>query len=404
MGCIISLSTTRNVIYYLLVTCLLLLPVTYFLAKSNRISFFPSYLVGLSVLGLIGTREFKAVFERSRTTLILILSFLAYSALTALWSNDPGLKPLALYAGYGLLILTFVFGIAMAELRFGWFRDVFLLLLVLSATVSACYSMYLFQIIQFDPLVDDRLYSLGGLHNPVVGALSYGAAFVLMMSYLPTTKETLLRVVLVLLMVILFAGIINTGTRSVWIGLIAAFICLVYLLPAANLKLKLGLGIGGILFAILSFAIILELGLDEKLLARSTSFRPEIWQNLMSKMMSAKLMLGYGINSSAEIHHVQYVFDHPHSIYLSTLFYGGVVGLVLFLSVISRVLYLQLTKPQASSIYIVTLLVFGLVCLIFDGNRLVRKIDFVWLLIWLPIAFSLSVECKENDKTCPRAD
>lgn len=392
MGYIISLSTVRNAFFYLLLACLLILPVTYFLAKSNRISFIPCYLIGISVLALIGSKEASIVWVNSKNTLLLLLLFLGYIALTALWSTEAGLKPFSLYAGYGLLIFTFIFGIAMLELRFEWFRDAFVLLLVLSATVSSCYSIYLFQHIQFDPLVNDRLYPLGALHNPVVGALSYGAVFVLAMSYLPTCADRVLQWLLIVSAAIILAGVFLTGTRSVWIGFIAAYASLVYLLPHARFRTKLALIAAGVISLVAVVTIIWSLGFDTALMARSTSFRPEIWHTVISKMLNDNLILGYGINSNASIKHAQLVFDHPHSIYISTLFYGGIVGLMLFLFIVVRIFYLSLRDIQGSSIIILTLFVFGLVCLLFDGNRLVRKIDFVWLLVWLPIAFFVAAQ------------
>ena len=363
---------------------------TYFLAKTNRISFFPTYLIGLSVLGLISANEITQVLTRNRTALTILSIFLAYAALTVFWSNDAQFKTFALYTGYGLLIITFVIAIPLLAHRFPWFIDVFLRLLVLAAVISCCYSLCFYYLLDdYRPLGFDRLYSLGGLHNPVVSALSYGAALVLVLSFASICRDNALKVLTFFIGILLLAGIMHTGTRSVWIGLIAAGLCVIAVLPNPGAQKKLVLGVVGLTCLLIAGVSIWILGYHEALLERSTSFRPQIWVEFLTKIVSGNFFLGFGINTDPAFYADGIEFKHAHSIYLSTLFYGGIVGLGLFLTLIGQVIYTQVKNPTRLTIYVLPLLVFGLVCLVFDGNRLVRKVDFTWLLIWLPIALSL---------------
>jgi hypothetical protein len=39
-------------------------------------------------------------------------------------------------------------------------------------------------------------------------------------------------------------------------------------------------------------------------------------------------------------------------------------------------------------IYAISALSFGLTCLLIDGDKLLTKINFIWLLFWLPVAIA----------------
>ena len=43
-----------------------------------------------------------------------------------------------------------------------------------------------------------------------------------------------------------------------------------------------------------------------------------------------------------------------------------------------------------------SLLTYGFAVLMFDGNRLISKIDFIWLVFWLPVAFAAFLELDEK--------
>ncbi len=399
MGLIIFLSNVRSVIFHVLLVSVLLLPITYFLAKSSVVVYFPSYLIGLSVLALLTTKEFSQVVRQSKTTLLYVVCFLIYMALSALWSANPSLKSLGLYLAYILLIITFVFSFSLLELRFPRFVELFLLLLLVSASISICYSIHLFQTLGYETPEDDRMYSMGGVSNPVISALSYGTVFVLSLSFLSQCKDRILGILIVLMMSIILIGIIYTQTRSVWVGIVAAFFTLIFVSSKSTFKHKLfqcGLAIL-VLLAILT--IIWMLGYHESLLERSTSFRPEIWQEVTRRLPQDNLLFGYGIAANPEVHYQHLVFAHPHSIYLSTVFYGGLVGLALFFALLGRLAFVLVRNSNADLVLVMPLLVYGLVCLIVDGDKLVRKVNFIWLLVWLPVALAISQEVKSKLST-----
>ena len=157
-----------------------------------------------------------------------------------------------------------------------------------------------------------------------------------------------------------------------------------------------------ILFCLIPVTLIASYlsGFTELMLKRSTSFRPEIWQATITQWLNGNLMLGAGIQTAFDLYIAPNKFMHPHSLYLSTLYYGGILGLGLLLMSIGRLFWVLLHKADLDvKTYALPLLVFGLVTLLFDGNRLVAKVDFLWLCFWLPVALTLLAESRADRVT-----
>ncbi len=122
-----------------------------------------------------------------------VVGFLAYMSVTTLWSGEP--YSLFLYFGYGLLLIAFLKSFALVQaLNFDVFWG-FRLSLIISAVFSASVSIYIFTFIEPSPS-GGRLQAMGGLYNPVVGALSYGAALIFTYSALVDTQSRVAKLLL----------------------------------------------------------------------------------------------------------------------------------------------------------------------------------------------------------------
>ena len=328
-----------------------------------------------------------------------VVGFLAYMSVTTLWSGEP--YSLFLYFGYGLLLIAFLKSFALVQaLNFDVFWG-FRLSLIISAVFSAGVSIYIFNFIEPSPS-GGRLQAMGGLYNPVVGALSYGAALIFTYSALVDTQSRVAKLLLFLGACILMLVIIYTGTRSVWVGLFVGLFML--FLSRRDLTLRRKVMVMFLLLAGIIMALVLlwhskDSDLHRFIFERWTSHRPKIWVATIKQMLSYRLMVGYGINANESLAY-QAIYDHPHSIYLATLFYGGIIGLGLFMLMLLRMYYAIIqNRSHAYFIYALPLLTYGLICLLFDGNRPLEKINFTWLLIWLPIGLAMA---QEHESRPPR--
>ena len=82
------------------------------------------------------------------------------------------------------------------------------------------------------------MYSLGGLHNPMIGGLSYGAALILGIAHCINQTEKTKKLLMALVCLVIFVGVIYTGTRSAWVGVIFAVLTLIMFHPKLSLTKK----------------------------------------------------------------------------------------------------------------------------------------------------------------------
>jgi O-antigen ligase len=139
------------------------------------------------------------------------------------------------------------------------------------------------------------------------------------------------------------------------------------------------------------------MGYWDEVLHRALSFRPEIWLKAVRDTTQENLILGKGIASSSRLLIDGISHHHPHSIYVSTFFYGGLTGALLLVTLISACLK-ELIKKDFTPLVILALstLLYAVSTLMIDGNRLLEKIDFHWLVFWLPVALCLVATGEEN--------
>jgi O-antigen ligase len=371
---------------------LLLLIASYFLAPNLRISYFPSYLIGLIGLSFALSGRFNQVILQTPIISILLAITVIAACISSFGASDAASA--LLVGGYGLLILTFVYCIAYLTEELSWFANALLGAVVTAACVSSAFSIYFFYSLDYQPLDEHRLFALGGLSNPVRSAISYGAALTLAVSQLAACRERVLGLLLAVMAIILLVAIGLTGTRSVWIGLFVAICALLYIAPTSARRRVITIATFAGVCMLLSIAGYIY-GYADAITSRALSFRPEIWTATIGEWLSGNWLLGAGMQATIDLRIPPNEFAHPHSLYLSTLYYGGLIGLALLILLIGKLLWVLVrVADPILRVQTLPLLLFGLTTLLFDGNRLIEKVDFLWLCFWLPIALTLHAEAK----------
>ena len=384
-----------EVIYAALGIMVLLSIAAFFLAESGKINNFPTYVVGILFI-LLMLLDRSAVRHFDAHLVLGITGLLTYFSLSALWADNGGLAAMLLYFGYSVLILSFVYSVLLLQMHYQEFLRFLVWFTVLAAVVSASYSVHLhYAFPEYQPLLEDRLVALGRLHNPVISALSYGMAIVMALHLLICGTNNNDRFFSGFCIVVLLVGVTLTYTRSVWIGVsVATLYAIALYFPGSTWRRVAA----AVLFLSVVVAIMLaSFGWDE-LVKRSTSFRPEIWGELINRTLKTNWLLGHGIIADSSVAHSSYEhgtfsFHHAHSMYVATLFYGGVIGLSGFLGFL---VYLGLLLHQADGDEkrgLATMaLIYAVVVMFFDGDRFLAKVDYFWIVFWLPVAITLIVD------------
>ena len=357
---------------------------TYFLLENGSGNSFPTYLLGLGTIPLI-ILQFRTL-QIDRMLAGLAALFLGYMTLSVLWSsnNEPVVKTLT----EALLVLTFCLAIPASIERFHWFLNALVVLVILSAVVNSGYSIYLhYALPDYQPLPEPRLYALGRLSNPVIGALSYGFATVLAAyMFLNETRRLARAGYLAATLLFLFA-IVLTGSRGAYLALAAAMSVGVLLQYPGNRKLQVT-GVAGTLLA-LSAGAYFFLG-PEALFSRALSFRPEIWSEFISRTITSNVWVGMGMTTDSEFQLPELLIQHPHSAFIATFYYGGLIGLALYLGLVLRAIQ-SLGGMGQHNVRLLgsMLLAFGLTATALDGNELISKVNYLWFLVWLPVGLAM---------------
>ncbi len=364
---------------------LILLFVAYYLGDDGQVAFFPAYLGGLAFVALCtASAEARSVFMDRR--IIAALVFITYLAASSLWSETVSMRPL----GYAVLLVGFLFSILITHRHLPYMLAHAIDLLIIVASMSAAISIYLFHTADFNPLDEtDRLYAFGRIYNPVISAVSYAIPLVFALTRLVFETSVVRQLLLVAAALCLVWAVILTGTRSVWLGLLAALAAIILINPALTAKRKLIAMACIVVGAGLLIAVAFAAGLGDNILRRALSFRPEIWAAIIDRVQAGNWLFGQGIGTDSSVTWQNLRFDHAHSVYLATLFYGGAVGLTLLVAIIlTTLLELVSSRFDQRTALAVGGCVFAIVTLAIDGDRLLNHVDHLWIVFWLPIALA----------------
>jgi O-antigen ligase len=125
--------------------------------------------------------------------------------------------------------------------------------------------------------------------------------------------------------------------------------------------------------------------------------RLELWGQALLQAKDAPYF-GHGLNADTRITLSSGKKRlHYHSVYVTTLFYGGIVGLLLLTMLVGSAIWQALTRTGELQKFLVTcMLVFGSLCIMTDGNTLIRHPKPVWIFFWFPIALVAASELPGN--------
>jgi O-antigen ligase len=323
----------------------------------------------------------------------LAAALLAYLWLSGLWSVPfdagawlhEGRRLVALLAFLAVSTLAAV--AAPQQVRRG------MRLVLLAAAVGAVVSLAAFY---GEHRLSQRLEYAGRLYNPNVGAAAFGfAALVAWYGCVRAPKPWPVRLWWIGITAVLVLAVAAAQSRT-------ALIALVLLLTAgmgrhARLAVMAGVLAGGGLLAWQAAR-----GHDPLALAeRGLAYRPQIWAVTLDHI-AERPWFGHGQLAPGEIHLPEARFpnlevrdfEHPHSAYLATAYYGGIVGAALLAALLAAAARAAWRHRAAAGGAWSAGFAYAAVCLITDGNRLLDSPHALWLYGWWPLALLAAEELR----------
>ncbi len=319
----------------------------------------------------------------------LLLVLVGYLALTLLWSDTGHDLIDYLRVGPNLLSLL-VFLCVTIELTLAYknFSEWLFKFLGWSSLLAALVYIYISDYHFIYPPI--RLRQIGVSPSSIQLGCVYGA-IMLMVYYNVIKKDTSWKMLYVLISISALTILTLTQSRGPIVGIIAAFF-----IGSIMCKDKFMLWL--ISCVLTGVAILTYFGnsfLQGMIIVRGFSYRLEIWPCAFLKIRE-KIIFGHGLLEKLSC----LVSDggnvtRAHNLYISTLFYGGLLGLFLIIVLIITTgwqgwLY---NLFERNCIYLVWL-IYGSICVITGYDQIIYRPHPVYIFFWLPFGFLAAYEIK----------
>ncbi len=347
--------------------------------------------------------ELKELLLENKSICRIVLIFLAYMTFSVLWSetNEEGriFEKGKLFLFLGISTLS-TFLIAYKKPDFIKNIKKTYIFGAISSSIILIINYIYMNGFAVTPI---RLEGMGRAENPVQASLVYSLAVIAILlgsssEKYSRNKEYIIKIAMTLPPLIV---ILLTQSRGPFLGLILTLLCL-YLTNAKQKIKKLIYIIIGL--ALLSIPTYITLK-DTPVLERHTTGRFEIWHSAMQQI-SERPIFGNGLASNP---HYTYTkpngvvspASHIHSLYLSTLYQGGIVGLLLLLSIYFLILKEHWVRRQYNSSetkWILGWILMGAAFGIADFGGIMINLSTEWLVFWWPISLTLGYYTRSRMK------
>ena len=234
-----------------------------------------------------------------------------------------------------------------------------------------------------------RLVGYGALYNPLRSGHLFGFFYIVALWLAMSGKGPVSRLwANCFIALTCLLGTVFTGSRAPLFGVAIAGFYLISLAAPVKLRKK---------SLVISSAILIGLWILfwQRLSERGLSLRPQVWSEVI-KQWQLYPWFGAGYNASLNIklNFIDHDFFDTHNIELAALYYGGIVGILLF-CVVHAVAFFQafcLRKSSSGAVLAGALMIYGMITLQFDGGSIIGRPNEFWLLLWFPIALLLFIK------------
>lgn len=264
-------------------------------------------------------------------------------------------------------------------------------------------------------IFDRQIHDVGGPFRDATSGLSWFASYTntivaglfwsplalaLIWAYAQSRKKVPRLLYFVSGCVVLFA-IYHTAARTAWIATMLGVASLFYYMDR---KARTSL-----LFLIIPSTLVIipyTLLYPEAIVRKGLTYRDHIWVEHVARLESWKdWVFGKGMGAIEPFVKLPggSLAIHPHSIYIETLYTGGLVAVFLLFFVLITALYCLLDRKLCfkGKEFVGPLLVGAIVAMAVDFNDLFGTPNLVWLWFWFPMAVLLAGTLKPKAHCSP---
>jgi O-antigen ligase len=137
---------------------------------------------------------------------------------------------------------------------------------------------------------------------------------------------------------------------------------------------------------------------DKAFLRGYSPARLEAWGTILARVKEAP-WFGHGLTADprTDVYGGRVILVHPHSVYVATLLYGGIVGLLLFITILISALWQGFGRARQSiNLAAACMVLYGALCIVLNGNMLIHHVKPFWLFFWFPVALVVASELPDH--------
>ncbi|MCP5208699.1 MAG: O-antigen ligase family protein [Hahellaceae bacterium] len=317
---------------------------------------------------------------------IVIMLLLSYLLISLFWTDEIASKVIFRYVRWWFetvffILAAFLYAVLKMPVRFPHGVAI-LSIILLSSMISICNYFLLHS-------YPERLTGYGFLAHPILGAsvLIMLWCVALLDRKVFASKIAIGLVSASLLFVFLFVVLTQSRGPLISLGVVCLF------LLAGMIRRRTTFALSVLALSLLVFMLqpfIGDIAVLKNLTLRGDSYRIEIWGAVLKTapdywLFGNGLASEFGATETGQMVSLQSV-AHPHNLWLSMLFYSGIIGVLLLLGLIMS-LFVQCLRFERYFRIICFALVLLLNALCFtDTYRLISSPQAMWLIFWLPVA------------------
>jgi O-antigen ligase len=371
----------------------------FFFPSSKSISNFFYLAVAFPFVILVIMRKVDLRSLFFSRTLVLATIYLIYMFCTLFWADTFGLSDLLKYGRRVLYILIFISMTIHLIQSYPAFLQRLLILLCWTTAIVAAVNIFFFY--RQYPFPDTRLFGLGLLDNPFKASSLFGIATIACIYLMLHQRSVAMRLLYLGLLLSSFAYMVLAQSRSSLLALVIAMMTWPFLVWMFHRDYRSNRPKTVMILAILvlmavagaAFFIVDPEFFRRAFLRGHSPHRLEVWRQILALVKEAP-WFGHGLTADPRtLLSDGKILTHPHSVYVGTLFYGGIVGLLLFIALVLSALlhgFVRLKKPI--HFMSATMVLYGALCMVAQGNMLIHHVKPFWLFFWFPVALLAAFE------------
>jgi O-antigen ligase len=330
-------------------------------------------------------------------TFLLVSIYLVYMVCTLFWADSLGLSDLSKYGRRVLYILIFLGVTIHLTQSYPTLLKGLIIVLCGTAAIVAIANVLFFY--RQHPFPSTRLFGYGLLHMPFKASSIYGIIVLACMYIILTQHSTSVRLAYLGLLLVSFSYMLLAQSRSSLLALVSAMIVwqlsvwMFHKEGKSNRRNKVLTALVVIAAASAVLFMAYPGFFEEAFLRGYSPRRLELWGKLLARVEEAP-WFGHGLTASprTEISYGRILF-HPHSVYVGTLLYGGIVGLLLLVAAVISALWQGFgCGRQPINLAAATMVLYGTLCIGLNGNMLIHHVKPFWLFFWFPVALVIASE------------